>query len=219
MATPIYHITHVGNLPGIIAAGCLWSDRRVQQQGVNTVIGFDHIKRRRLEELEVDCHQGTKVGDYVPFYFCPRSVMLYVIDRRNTGLQYHGGQRGIVHLVSTVEAAIEAAGNRPWAYSDGNAGAFYTKFYADLGRIDDIIDWSAVAATSWAEPAVKNRKQAEFLVHDHFPWTAFHEIGVIDGSVAREVLAASGSASHRPSVRVRRDWYYWPGDDKKGGPA
>ena len=208
MATPIYHITHVGNLPGIIAAGCLWSDRRVLQQGVNTAIGFDHIKRRRLEEMEVDCHQGTMVGDYVPFYFCPRSVMLYVIDRRGNELQYRGGQHDIVHLVSTVEAAVQGARSRRWAYSDGNAGARYTKFYADLSRMSDIIDWDAVASVSWAEPAVKNRKQAEFLVHDHFPWTAFREIGVIDGSVERGVRAALSSASHRPSVQVHRDWYY-----------
>ncbi len=39
---------------------------------------MSEIKRRRVEELEVDCHPGTKVGDYVPFYFCPRSVMLFV---------------------------------------------------------------------------------------------------------------------------------------------
>jgi hypothetical protein len=63
MTVPIYHITHVNNLPDIIAAGGLWSDRLVQQRGVNTVIGFDHIKQRRLEEIEVECRPGTRVGD------------------------------------------------------------------------------------------------------------------------------------------------------------
>jgi len=208
MATPIYHITHVNNLPDIITAGCLWSDRRVQEQGVDTVIGFDHIKRRRLEKVEVGCHQGTMVGDYVPFYFCPRSVMLYVIDRRNTELRYHGGQREIIHLVSTVEAAIKTAEDRPWAFSDGNAGAFYTKFYADLSRMTEIVDSDAVSARSWAEPAVKNRKQAEFLVHDSFPWTAFHEIGVLDQALAGQVDAVLRSAAHKPSTRVRSEWYY-----------
>jgi hypothetical protein len=37
------------------------------------------IKRRRIEQLAVSCHPGTRVGDYVPFYFCPRSIMLFVI--------------------------------------------------------------------------------------------------------------------------------------------
>lgn len=208
MTTPIYHITHVNNLPDIVAAGCLWSDRRVQEQGVNTVIGFDHIKHRRLEEIEVDCHQGTMVGDYVPFYFCPRSVMLYVIYRRNTKLRYHGGQRDIIHLVSTVEAAIEVAQGRPWAFSDGNAGADYTDFYADLGQMAEIVDWDAVQARDWRDPAIQEKKQAEFLVHDSFPWTAFHEIGVVDQAVADQVHAALRSAVHKPSIRAHGEWYY-----------
>ena len=168
MATPIYHITHVNNLPEIIVAGCLWADRLIKQRGVNTVIGFDHIKRRRLDEIEVNCHPDSHVGDYVPFYFCPRSVMLYLIYRRNSRLNFKGGQDEIVHLVFTVETAIGAAANRPWAYSDGNASASYTKFYSEMGRMNEIIDWEAVRAEQWAEPAVKNKKQAEFLIHDSF---------------------------------------------------
>jgi hypothetical protein len=36
---------------------------------------MNEIKRRRLEELEVHCYPGTRVGQYVPFYFCPGSVI------------------------------------------------------------------------------------------------------------------------------------------------
>lgn len=148
------------------------------------------------------------VGDYVPFYFCPRSVMLYVIHCHNSELQYHGGQREIVHLVSTVEAAIAAIDERHWAYSDGNAGASYTKFYADLSRMTEILDWRAVSARSWADPAVKNCKQAEFLACESFPWTAFHEIGVMDQAVADRVERILQSAVHRPVTHVRSRWYY-----------
>jgi len=39
------------------------------------------------------------VGDCVPFYFCPRSVMLYLIYQGNhPDLQYHGGQDLVLHL-------------------------------------------------------------------------------------------------------------------------
>ncbi len=172
------------------------------------MIGFDHIKRRRLEEIEVGCHPGTMVGDYVPFYFCPRSVMLFVISKRHPDLQYHGGQREIVHLVSTVEAAIRAAANRPWAYSDGNAGASYTTFYDDLSRMTEIVDSDAVRSSNWRDPAVKEKKQAEFLVHESFPWSAFHEIGVVDQAVANKVDAALRSAIHKPRARVHSEWYY-----------
>jgi hypothetical protein len=50
------------------------------------------IKRRRLG-LPLPCHAGDRVADYVPFYFCPRSVMLYLIHRGNhPELTYQGGQ-------------------------------------------------------------------------------------------------------------------------------
>lgn len=97
MAAPadprIYHITHVDNLPGIIADGGLVSDAEIIARGGSAmVIGMSEIKRRRVERLPVPCHSGTKVGDYVPFYFCPRSIMLYVIHQANhTELSYRGG--------------------------------------------------------------------------------------------------------------------------------
>jgi hypothetical protein len=78
--TYIYHITHIDNLTTIIADGCLWSDRRLLgTRAERVVIGLGNIKRRRLNEPPVHCHPGTMVGDYVPFYFCPRSPMLYMI--------------------------------------------------------------------------------------------------------------------------------------------
>lgn len=212
--TYIYHITNVDNLSSIIEEGCLRSDRRL----VNTpakkpvVIGLDHIKKRRLEERPVHCHAGTKVGDYVPFYFCPRSPMLYVIHMKNTELTYRSGQERIVHLVSTTDTAIQTAGNRPWAFSDGNAGARYTGFSSDISKLPTFVNWQAVKAEQWSgqgiDPVVKNKKQAEFLVHEQFSWTSIGVIGVIQQSVADEVQQVLENADHIPQVKIRPKWYY-----------
>src|SRR5438094_4220821 len=76
----IYHITHVDNLPRILEAGVLWSDAKRLELGIDCeIVGMSSIKQRRIQELSVSCHPGTKVGHYVPFYFCPRSVMLYIL--------------------------------------------------------------------------------------------------------------------------------------------
>ncbi len=205
----IFHITHVDNLPAILTDECLWSDFEVlKTQNRRTVIGFDTIKKRRLEELPVSCHPSTNVGHYVPFYFCPRSPMLYVIHRRNAELTYQGGQDRIVHLVSRIDIPIQNAGGRPWAFSDGNAGARYARFSNDLAQFDNFVDWNAVQATYWSDPTIKERKQAEFLVHQQFPWTGFFAIGVINQSMADEVRGLLASQDHRPEVVVKRDWYY-----------
>ncbi len=167
----IYHITHVENLASILAAGCIDSDaRRIGQDLANTIIGMNKIKERRLA-LGVDCHAGTKVGEYVPFYFCPRSIMLFLIYCGNhPELNYTGGQRPIVHVEADLAKVIEwaDASNHPWAFSTSNAGAYYTRFFKKKEQLNKI-NWEAVEAQDFRDPTVKEAKQAEFLVFDSLP--------------------------------------------------
>src|SRR5437870_1747881 len=80
----IYHITHVDNLVRIVGDGALLSDAAIQARGGPAApIGMSTIKHRRLNELRVKCHPEDYVGEYVPFFFCPRSIMLYLIYRAN----------------------------------------------------------------------------------------------------------------------------------------
>ena len=79
----IYHIVHVDRLASIVANGCLWSDAVLQRRALpGTTIGMSTIKQRRLM-YQLNSHPGLRVGECVPFYFCPRSVMLYLIHRAN----------------------------------------------------------------------------------------------------------------------------------------
>ncbi len=41
--TPIYHITHVDNLPSIVAHDCLWSDAQRIAQQIGNVTGRSHV--------------------------------------------------------------------------------------------------------------------------------------------------------------------------------
>ena len=90
----IYHIVHVDRLASIVADGCLLCDAEIaRREPVGTTIGMNHIKQRRLTELSLQSYPDLYVGACVPFYFCPRSVMLYVINQANDEqLSYRGGQ-------------------------------------------------------------------------------------------------------------------------------
>ena len=167
----IYHIVHVDRLASIVADGCLWSDAEVVGHGQGgTTIGMGGIKARRLR-LPVECHPGDHVGEFVPFYFCPRSIMLYVIHRANDPeLTYREGQRPIVHLEADLYEVVAwaDANGRRWAFSLSNAGAYYTQFRSRVDQLDEV-NWPAVAATDFRGAEVKEGKQAEFLVHQQFP--------------------------------------------------
>jgi hypothetical protein len=208
--TLIYHITHVNNLPSILEDGGLLSHAEmIARGGPERAIGMSEIKQNRMRS-PVKCHDGDMVGEYVPFYFCPRSIMLYLLYMANhSGLSYRGGQGPILHLeadlASTVDWANES-GSR-WAFSLANAGAAYAPFRNDLAKLDEI-DWTAVGATDFRDAKVKEGKQAEFLVKRFCPWSLIQRVGVRSAKVQRQVLAALEDVDHQPPVDVLPDWYF-----------
>jgi hypothetical protein len=198
------------NLASIIADEGLISDAAmIARGGPATVIGMSTIKQRRLR-LPVDCHPGDYVGDYVPFYFCPRSIMLFVIHRANhMELAYLGGQEPIIHLESDLHEVVQwaDANDRRWAFSLSNAGAVYALFRKRLEHLSEI-DWEAVAARDFRPPMVKEGKQAEFLVQGDLPWSLVARIGVRSTVVRARVSQTLQGLAHRPPVEVLPDWYY-----------
>ena len=205
----IYHIVHVDRLPSIVTDDGLLCDAEIaRREPVGTTIGMSDVKQRRLNELSLRSHRNLKVGDCVPFYFCPRSVMLYVISRANhPQLSYRGGQDPIVHLEADLRSTVawaEEHGLR-WAFTHSNAGAYYFEDWSDLARLDRI-DWKAVQTRNWSQ--CKEGKQAEFLIEQHFSWELVSRVGVISRQVCHRAVAALEAAAHRPPVEVRREWYY-----------
>jgi len=201
METRIYHMTDIENLSAIVNAGGLVSDALMKERGDHHVIGFDHIKKRRLEKICIP-HSGRFVGEYVPFYFCPRSPMLYTINEGNTGRE-KGCQRTILHLVSSVGHAV--ADNDDWAISDGNAATFCTSFYHRLDALNEL-NWGAIQARQWR--GLQHEKAAEFLVADRFAWSNIIGIAVFDSQIEEAVKQILQGAKHRPAVKILRDWYY-----------
>ncbi len=206
----IYHITHVDNLSSIIKEGGLRPDSTIATKGGPSItIGMSAIKQRRLS-LPVHCNPGDRVGDYVPFYFCPRSVMLYLIYRANhPDLLYRGGQGPIVHLEADMKATVEWAEKKGWrwAFSLSNAGAAYTQFCKNLSELDRL-DWPAIVAADFRPSDVKEGKQAEFLLRGGFPWKLVDRIGIYSPEIAPRAYAALDAADHRPIIEVRSDWYF-----------
>ena len=204
----IYHIVHVDRLESIIADNGLWCDAEVlKRQLPGTTIGMNNIKQRRLT-TSLSSHPDLCVGDCVPFYFCPRSVMLYVISQRNhPELAYRGGQDPIVHLEADLYQTVAWANKhgKRWAFTLSNAGASYFEDRCELTQLDEI-NWNAVQATDWRQ--CKEGKQAEFLLEQQFPWERVSRIGVLSQRVYQQVMVAFETAAHKPSVEIRRNWYY-----------
>ena len=153
----IYHITHMDNLQGIIADERLWCDAQRIERGLHaTNVGYSHIKARRLRH-PVSVAAGGTLGNYVPFNFCPRSVMLYVLSQGHA--EYEGGQTPVVHLISSV-GEVTATG-RPWFFTDRHADLAYAQQFDSTTELHQI-DWSVMPLKYWSDPETKEKRQAEF---------------------------------------------------------
>ncbi len=205
---PIYHITHIRNLPNIIKNGGLWCDRAVSQGNLAHVsIAHQHIKERRAQK-QVNCAAGGNLADYVPFYFAPRSPMLYA-NHKGSVEGYRGGQAAILHLV----VSAEKIGKRglSFAFTDGHAEMSISRFYTNLRDLNRI-DWKMMQETYWNDTLEdgdrKRRRQAEFLVHQFLPFDLIESIGVFNPATAAQVIGLLQSLKPKITVTVEPKWYY-----------
>ena len=173
-----------------------------------TSIGISNIKDRRLQQSRLRSHPDLFVGDCVPFYFCPRSVMLYLLHRANhPNLGYRGGQEPIVHLeadLHRVMAWAEAKQQR-WAITFSCAGSAYFED-SNIKEAIGKLDWDAIAARQWTN--CKEGKQAEFLLEERFPFHLIERIGVFGSPTYRLAVNSLQGVSDKPLVEVRPEWYY-----------
>ena len=168
-------------------------------------IGHTHIKATRLNRNVPVGPRGT-VGDYVPFYFAPRSPMLLAISRGNVE-GYTAGQQPVIYLCSSTEA-VDAAKLR-WVFTEGHADMGYTDFFDDFENLEKI-DWKLMTAKYWnaipEDPDRSRRRQAEFLVKTFFPWKLVKQIAVYGNATAKMVndILAGGP----PPIVIQQGWYY-----------
>jgi len=205
---PVYHITHVDNLPGIIESNGLWCDRKRMQQNLASVnIAHEELKQRRMK-VHVPLYNPKTLGDFVPFYFTNRSPMLYAI---HTGFVkgYAGGQEAIIYLITTVGQLLNCG--RDWCFTDGHAVEAFSDFYNKLDELSNI-DWNLIEQWSWKNTSTdqdrKRRKQAEFLVEDSVPFSAFSQIIVNNDYINEKVLKICIGHKGQISVIINPDWYY-----------
>ncbi|HBI36005.1 MAG: hypothetical protein A2015_06155 [Spirochaetes bacterium GWF1_31_7] len=204
----LYHIVHIDRLSSIIHDGYLWSDATIHQKNnIGTNIGMNTIKERRINKT-LASYTDLHVGECVPFYFCPRSVMLYLFYKDNhPDITYHGGQEPIIHLVADFDKVISWSNTngKRWVFTDSNAGSYYFNDYNSLSELSKI-DWNAVQTTDWQD--CREKKQAEFLIENNLPFQFIESIIVYSHEQLQKVQDILKLSGHKPPVVINKNWYY-----------
>lgn len=74
----LYHFTHIDNLESILKHGLLSKNEKIKIGLIHRDISYEEIQERRFS-TKVTCGNCGCVHDYVPFYFCRRSPMLFAV--------------------------------------------------------------------------------------------------------------------------------------------
>ncbi len=215
----LFHITAIANLSAICAAGALLSKNSGAQNG----IAYQNIAHQGAQDArsikQVPNPPGGRVHDYVPFYFAPRSPMLYAINGgRVTDCNWR--QEDILHLETTVERAVSEG--EEFLFYDLNATLAWSTPFTKLPDLNKVA-WDLICEEPTLDGYCKywqrkinperysdrmEKRQAEFLVKNQVPLTKFTRIGVIDEAKATQVRAILVQAGVNLPVAVKRDWYF-----------
>ena len=150
---------------------------------------------------------GGTLGDYVAFYFTPRSPMLLNIK---TGVNVSRVPMSeIVIFVSSLHTLREQ--DVPFLFTDSHAYLGTAQFFTDLADLQRL-DWAILRASDFAysvdDPGKKQRYEAEALVHRHMPLSAMNGIvchGEAEcGRIGREVTQRGLDVK----VVAKPGWYF-----------
>lgn len=207
----IYYIVHIDRIDSILSDGFLYSDSYMHavHKPVGSRIGISNLKDKRLTR-DIPCHENLKVGACVPFYYCPRSIMLYLLYRGNhPNVDYKDGQSKIVHLQFALDKVFEwaQANGKRVAVTDRNAGSVFFDAWPSLDGLQHL-DRAAINANDWK--SCKEHKQAEFLVEDCVPTHLIERIGVLSSGVELTQVVQACKKSGLAGVECSPvpDWYY-----------
>ncbi|GGL33575.1 hypothetical protein GCM10014719_38450 [Planomonospora parontospora subsp. antibiotica] len=201
----MYHFTHVDNLPGITTKGLLADGRNPH---VSVECAEPGIKERRRSN-RVPIGPGGVVADYVPFYFAPRSPMLYRIHKGGVS-GYQRSQDELIYLVTRL-SRIQAY-NLSWVASDLNAALATATFTDQASELETHLDHEVLEAKLWAntpeDGSRMQRRMAELLVYEHVPWGAFSHVAVRSDSSTRRVSDLLKNDPLHPKPIIRANWYF-----------
>ena len=159
-----FRMTHINNIPHILKYGIVKSTSPNRSESY-TSIGDPQVISARKSKIV----NNINIYDCIPFYFGPRTPMLYVIQNGYNGVVKTTPDK-IVYCVVRLDVLIRD--KVECFFSDGHALNGLTKFYTNenLPNIDSIISYVDVSAVWWNSESdidLKRRKEAELLLlHD-----------------------------------------------------
>lgn len=197
-----FRITHIDNIPHIIKYGLTTNDSTHRNSNYTSIGDSQIIDIRRSLQFN-----GIRANECIPFYFGPRSPMLYVIQHGYNGVPKHSAEE-IVYCVVRLSDIIES--DLDCFFTNGHALSALTDFFGkeSLRNINEIIDYNDVYAKYWNSDSdldLKRRKEAELLIKSEVPGKYIRGY-VVYNNKAKAILRDHGIAEGM--IKVAPNFYF-----------
>lgn len=201
----IFRITHIDNLPWLLANGQHCRNSQVRNPNFVTIGDPELIDKR--------AHRAVPVGprgflsDYVPFYFTPFSPMLYKIKTGN-GVPAVPMAK-IVICASSIPTLVER--KVPFVFTDRHAYLLTAQYLTDVKQLD-LIDWKLIASRDFKrdanDPGKVERYQAEALIYQHVPVSTLHGLACYSPAAQQVVDGMITAAGVSLKTVCKPDWFF-----------
>ncbi|MDM1444414.1 DUF4433 domain-containing protein [Myroides odoratimimus] len=202
-----YRIIHIDNLANLLANGIV-SKHHPNANGNYVNIGNSQIIDVR-DTMQVRIDNYGFIGEYVPFYFTPRSIMLLNII---TGYQNPVVPKRDRKEILVIRCLISDLVMQPkWFFTDGQGNNQLSNHFNNLVDIDKI-DWQSIQTSSFSKSKgdydLSRRYQAEFLVHQQVPLQCIESLNVYSEETARTVQDILNRSNVTLQVNVQPFYFF-----------
>ena len=202
-----YRITHIQNLPLILQYGILNKNHPDADGGYIDIGNPEIIDVRSTTPVKINDY--GMIGDYVPFYFTPKSMMLFNII---TGYRAPVVPKRRRSEILVIRCLIEDLADLPqWFFTDGQGNDMATDHYNNLAELDTI-DWEAIQQSNFKKSDGDydrpRRYQAEFLVHQRVPVESIESLNVYNQDAADYVNEQLTQNNINLAVHIQPKYFF-----------
>jgi hypothetical protein len=202
----IFRITHRDNVAWMLDHG-LHCPRSPTYDPNYVQIGNPDLIDKRFNHPVRHAMGGT-LGDYLPFYFTPFSMMLLNIKTGYNGIRKRDNDE-IVILASSLLRLRTL--NIPFLFTNIHAYMKPADFYTDLADLSHI-DWNILQKRDFARDlndlGKTDRYMAEALVRDSLPVDGLLGLVCYNKEVESQLNALTAARNLAVKTIVRPDWYF-----------
>lgn len=202
-----YRITHIRNLPLILQNGIVTKNHANASDEYIHIGNPEIIDARSTTPVRINGYGN--IGDYVPFYFTPKSIMLYNII---TGYWHPLVPRRNRNEILVIRCLIDELTQLPrWFFTDGQGNDMASSHFNDLAELDKI-DWECIQQSSFSKSAddfdKPRRYQAEFLIHNYVPLESMESLNVYDQASAENVQNELDQNNINLAVNIQPKYFF-----------